>query len=87
MTQTFNRRSFLALASVGSAGVFARSEICPAEDRTSSNERLRFACIGVGGKGASDMADAARQGDVVAICDVDERTLEGAARRHPNHDS
>ena len=42
---------------------------------------LRMACIGIGGKGASDSDDAARFGDVVAICDIDEQRLESAGER------
>ncbi len=52
----------------------------PAQESKSPNERLRMACIGVGGKGASDSDDAARFGDVVAICDIDEQRLEGRAK-------
>jgi predicted dehydrogenase len=55
-----------------------------AEDAKSPNERVAFACIGVGGKGESDSNDAGRLGDVVAICDVDENTLNRAAQRFPN---
>src|SRR5690606_2254138 len=46
---------------------------------TSPMERLNFACIGVGGKGSSDSADASGVGKIVAICDVDERTLKKKA--------
>jgi predicted dehydrogenase len=55
-----------------------------AKDSKSPNERVNFACIGVGGKGDSDTADANRLGNVVAICDVDENTLNGAAQKYPN---
>ncbi|MGQ9698536.1 MAG: Gfo/Idh/MocA family protein, partial [Armatimonadota bacterium] len=55
-----------------------------AQGAKSPNERIRFACIGVGGKGDSDMMDASRFGDIVAICDVDENTLNRAAQRFPN---
>jgi predicted dehydrogenase len=41
----------------------------------SPNERLNIACIGVGGKGDSDSEQAARYGDIVAICDIDDHTL------------
>lgn len=42
-----------------------------------ANDRINIACIGVGGKGDSD-SNAATQcgGNIVAICDVDQRTLE-----------
>jgi len=46
-----------------------------ADDRA-ANSRVRYACIGVGGKGASDSADAAKFGDIVAICDVDDTALD-----------
>jgi predicted dehydrogenase len=49
------------------------------QDSKSPMERLNFANIGVGGKGASDSADSSGVGKVVAICDVDERTLNKRA--------
>ena len=42
----------------------------------SPNEKPNVACIGVGGKGGSDSANAAKFGNVIAICDVDRNTLE-----------
>lgn len=42
-----------------------------------ANDRINIACIGVGGKGNSDSNAAAEcGGNIVAICDVDQRTLE-----------
>jgi hypothetical protein len=47
-----------------------------------ANGRIRVACIGVGGKGDSDCNDAAQcGGEIVAICDVDQRTLDRKAQR------
>src|SRR4051812_36211640 len=65
-----NRREFLkssAIAGVGllGAGYFVNS--APAAESTSPNSKLRFACIGVGGKGKEEARDAAKFGDVVAI--------------------
>ena len=38
-----------------------------------ANDRLNVASIGVGGKGAGEVRDAAREGcNIVALCDVDE---------------
>jgi predicted dehydrogenase len=54
-----------------------------AKGNRTPNEKVNFACIGVGGKGDSDTADADRLGNVVAICDVDENTLNGAAQKYP----
>ena len=46
-----------------------------------ANDRINVACIGVGGKGNSDSNDAARcGGNIVAICDVDQSTLDKKAK-------
>jgi predicted dehydrogenase len=76
-----NRRDFLKTTALAGLGFWV-SGTAPADDSKSPNERLRFACIGVGGKGRSDTAEAARHGDVVALCDVDEKTLEQAGRTY-----
>ncbi len=45
-----------------------------------ANGQIRVACIGVGGKGDSDTSDAARcGGTLVALCDVDQNTLNKKA--------
>ncbi len=44
----------------------------------SPNDRLRIAAIGVGGRGMADTKQAARFGDVVAVCDADLRHAERA---------
>lgn len=50
-----------------------------------ANDRIRVACIGVGGKGDSDSSDAARcGGEIAAICDVDKGTLAKKAKQFPN---
>jgi predicted dehydrogenase len=56
----------------------------PAPAEKSPSERVRFACIGVGGMGESDSNEAKLYGDVVAICDVDESILAKAAERFPD---
>jgi predicted dehydrogenase len=47
----------------------------------SPNERLRFACIGVAGKGDGDSVHVAKFGDVVALCDIDDNRLDGKSRQ------
>lgn len=78
MTHRTTRREFLATAGVG---LLAADPLLAAVQ--GPGQRIRFACIGVGGKGDSDTADAARLGEVVAICDVDENTLNQAALKYP----
>jgi len=77
------RREFLKEAAFTGIAVWVGGRAL-AQEAKSPNERIRFACIGVGGKGDSDMMDASRFGDIVAICDVDENTLNRAAQRFPN---
>ncbi len=50
--------------------------------RVSPNEKLNIASIGVGGKGVADTRGVSSE-NMVAICDVDERMLDRAAKRFP----
>ncbi len=77
------RRQFLKTAALAGAGFWVSGAVRAEQRSRSANEQIGFACIGVGGKGTSDTADAARHGNVVALCDVDEQTLEQAARKYP----
>ncbi len=47
------------------------------------DKKVRFACIGVGGKGDSDTNDAGKNGEIVALCDIDEKTLDKMAEKFP----
>jgi predicted dehydrogenase len=80
MAQSASRRTFLKSTAVTGVGVWAAGGVAPRESRA-ANEKIQFACIGVGGKGASDSADAGQAGDVVAICDIDGDTLTKSAER------
>lgn len=64
-------------ASLGAA-VWVGGSLVSGQER-SANGKVRYACIGVGGKGKSDSSDAATHGEVVAICDIDENTLKKTA--------
>jgi predicted dehydrogenase len=48
----------------------------------SANDRPGLALIGCGSQGAGDLGAAARQGNVVALCDVKENVMSGVARRY-----
>ena len=50
-----------------------------------ANDKIRVACIGVGGKGGSDTDSAGNLGgEIVALCDVDENTLNKKAEKFPS---
>ena len=68
-----NRRKFLMTSALAGTGFWTST--AAAEDSKSPNERIRFACIGIGGKGKEELRDAAKYGDVVAICDIDDEFL------------
>jgi predicted dehydrogenase len=78
-----SRRDFLRTTALVGVGYWIAGPARAGEKSPSANEQINFACIGVGGKGQSDTADAAKHGNVVALCDVDERTLEKAAQLYP----
>jgi predicted dehydrogenase len=77
-----DRRDFLKTSAAVGVGYWTFASARMAHSR-SANEEIRFASIGVGGKGDSDSEDAARHGALVAICDIDEGRLENKAKRHP----
>jgi predicted dehydrogenase len=82
MPHQATRRQFLQTSAVAGVGFWVAGGVQAAESK-SPNEKIAMASVGVGGKGDSDSNDAGRSGDMVAICDVDENTLNGAARRFP----
>ena len=46
------------------------------------NDKLRIACIGVGGRGGSNLQDVSSE-DVVALCDVYDSAVDRAAQKFP----
>ena len=80
MSQRISRRRFVQTTAVASAGYWVAGGV-QAEESKSANERIQFACIGIGGKGSSDSGDAGGNGDVVGICDTDAQRLDGAKNR------
>src|SRR5436190_13681818 len=76
--RTFTRRQFLRRSVAAGA-----TALCfPYVGRVlGANEQINVACIGVGGKGAGDSNDVeACGGKIVAICDVDQTTLNRKAK-------
>src|SRR5947209_6109755 len=78
-----NRRQFLKSSALAGVGFWIAGP-APADDKgKSANEQISFACIGVDGKGRSDTAEAARHGNIVALCDIDEQRLGKAGELYP----
>ena len=81
MARRKNRRDFLKTSAVAGVGFWVST--AAAEEKKNALESVRFAAIGIGGKGGGDTADAAKSGDLVAICDVDESRLDASAKKYP----
>jgi predicted dehydrogenase len=75
-----NRRQFIQGTAAAGIGYWVAGGVA-AEPSKSPNERIRFACIGIGGKGDSDSDHAAVVGDIVAMCDVREEQLDRKAKK------
>jgi predicted dehydrogenase len=80
MSQRKTRRKFLKTSAAAGVGFWVAGGMTPRES-LSANEEIRFASIGVGGKGSSDSSDAGRSGKMVAICDIDQSRLDGAGKK------
>ncbi|HAB17857.1 MAG TPA: Gfo/Idh/MocA family oxidoreductase [Verrucomicrobiota bacterium] len=77
-SRIYTRRHFLgSTASAAFAFTLLPSRVWGA------NERLRIAGIGVGGKGSGDIDQAAAHGDVVALCDCDDNSLQSKLKKFP----
>ncbi len=76
MTTRLDRRRFLQATSIAGFGI-----LVPGARGRSPNERLNFACIGVGGKGSSDTDHLGELGNIVALCDIDEQRLGTKAEK------
>ena len=80
MSKGITRRKFVQASAAATAGYWVAGGV-QAEESKAANERIQFACIGIGGKGSSDSGDAERHGDIVGICDADKDRLKNSGNR------
>lgn len=82
---TFNRREFIRTSAVVSGSLmFAGCATAgtPKPRKLSANDKLNIACMGCGGKGASDMGEFFNAGEnIVALCDTNQANLDAAAKK------
>lgn len=78
-----SRRSFLKGLSATTAGGLVFPNLLLRAQDTPASKKLGIACVGVGGKGFSDMVSSSFENEIVAICDVDAKHLAKAAGRFP----
>jgi predicted dehydrogenase len=80
MNRPIDRRGFLGGSAATLGYFFTADAFSAARAADGPNEKIQFASIGVGGKGSSDSTHAAHLGEMVAICDIDQRTLDKKAK-------
>lgn len=74
-----NRRQFSRTVAAGAAGVLAAPAFLRGRNL---NEKLNIAMIAAGGRGRANMRGVSSE-NIVALCDVNEKNLDRAAKEHP----
>ncbi len=84
MAKSISRRSFLQnVGGVGVAIPLGAWSHSAARASNSPNEKLNIAMIGVGGRGAANLAEVAGE-NIVALCDVDDRRAGPTFEQYPH---
>ena len=82
MKRNPSRRAFVqSVAGAGAASLLSMPAFTY-KNIVGANDRLNIGVIGVGGRGAGDLAGVAGE-NIVALCDVSETTLNAAANGFP----
>ncbi len=81
-SKSLNRRRFISTSAAATGGAFFVPNILRSQGVESANNKLRIACIGVGGKGDSDSHAASDGNDIVAIVDTDQNQLDKAKQKY-----
>ncbi|HEY5079064.1 MAG TPA: twin-arginine translocation signal domain-containing protein, partial [Opitutaceae bacterium] len=82
--RTFVKRIAAAAALTGLPGWFLERQALAAEDVAkvpTPNDRPGIALIGCGGMGKGDATNAAKHGEILAVCDVDQNHSAEAAKK------
>jgi len=74
------RRRFARTLAVSTAGILGAPALLRGRDL---NGRLDVAVIGVGGRGAGNLAEVGKTENIVALCDVAESSLNAAKSKYP----
>jgi hypothetical protein len=78
------RRRFIYSAAISAgAAAIAGPLMAASPRRLSANDKLNIGVVGTGGKGESDTEHCSGE-NIVALCDVDEKTAEKAHQKHPD---
>jgi predicted dehydrogenase len=82
MSRRSNRRQFIQQTGLAGFGFWVAGGITLGAGKA-ANEKLNIAGIGIGGKGSSDIDQAGNHGNIVALCDIDDNTLNKKGEKFP----
>lgn len=82
MNTPLNRRSFIIGSAAGAGLLLTNRAFARAQRKLSANDKLNLGVIGVAGRGGENL-DGVKHQNIVALCDVDEGRLNGAAAKFP----
>lgn len=82
---SISRRNFIRNAAIVGGGFFIVPRHVLGRGFIAPSDKLNIAGIGVGGKGASDIAEFAKSPkvNIVALCDVDDREAKRTVEKYP----
>lgn len=82
---SISRRNFIRNAAIVGGGFFIVPRHVLGRGFIAPSDKLNIAGIGVGGKGASDIAEFAKSPkvNIVALCDVDDREAKKTVEKYP----
>ena len=83
MAKRMTRRRMLQTSAATGLGFWVGGTPVPAFSEKSANEKLNIAVIGIGGRGRANLNGVAREGNIVALCDVDDQRAGDAYQAHP----
>src|SRR4051812_38921771 len=84
MTRPIDRRLFLGGSAATLGYFFTADALSAARAADTPSEKIRFAGIGIGGKGGSAISHAGNLRGVVALFDIDEARLDKKGKQFPN---
>ncbi|MFO0935153.1 MAG: Gfo/Idh/MocA family oxidoreductase [Gemmataceae bacterium] len=76
MPRRFTRRDALKASAAGTLGYFFTGPALSVASAAGANGKLYVAGVGIGGKGDSDIDQASKLMEVVALCDIDDHNLD-----------
>ena len=77
-----SRREFLGAAAIAGFTIVPR-HVLGGAGSTAASEKLNIAAIGAGGRAAGDIDEVSSE-NIVALCDVDQRSAAGTFKKYPN---